>query len=476
MCRRAVLLAIILTNFVASGTAAEPNEFARLAAPISPDQLMTTVRDLARFEGRQSGTPSGEAAVAYIARRLPEATLQPFPVQTTQIEAQPHAEIRTDERSVPLRPGQDFIPVMNNATLMEPISAPVVFIGYGIEASSQGLDEYAGLSVSGKVVLFLRGQPKGFTGRITHADKVKTARAKGAVAYLTVTGPILSPYEQRRGMTSDPMMLYEGMGAGVLQGFWLAPAIAETILRPTGHTLRSFQESLDKALAARSVETGANITIEMKRRRFDASASNVLAWWTGSDPELRKETIVLGAHHDHFGIQGGLVFPGADDNASGTAAILEIARVLSATGIRPKRSILFVSFAGEEQGLLGSQFYVSHPPRPLSTVKAMVNIDHAGVGNGNITVGLSRLEKAIAQTAAEKIGLGGRLELFGLFPGGDHVPFAEAGIPTATIVTSGPHPDFHRPTDRPEKIDPELLAAVTRYTLSLVWSLANENF
>src|SRR5712692_10432919 len=358
MYRPVVLLAIILTNFVASGTAAEPNEFARLAAQISPNQPMTTVRDLARFEGRQSGTPSGEAAVAYIARRLPEATLQPFPVQTTQIEAQPHAEIRTDERSVPLRPGQDFIPVMNNATPMEPTSAPVVFVGYGIEASSQGLDEYAGLSVFGKVVLFLRGQPKGFTGRITHADKVKTARAKGAVAYLTVTGPILSPYEQRHGMTSDPMMLYEGMGAGMLPGLWLAPSIAETILRPTGHTLRSFQESLDKALAARSVETGANITIEMKRRRFDASASNVLAWWTGSDPELRKETIVLGAHHDHFGIQGGLVFPGADDNASGTAAILEIARVLSATGIRPKRSILFVSFAGEEQGLLGSQFYV----------------------------------------------------------------------------------------------------------------------
>ena len=475
MYRPVVLLAIILTNFVASGTAAEPNEFVRLAAQISPDQLMTTVRDLARFEGRQSGTSGGEATSSYVTSRLPETTLQPFMLKTIQIDTPLHVKIQTEGHSTPLQNGQDFIPVMNAASA-ELISAPVVFVGYGIEASSQGLDEYAGLSVSGKVVLFLRGQPKGFTGRITHADKVNTARAKGAVAYLTVTGPILSPYEQRRGMTSDPMMLYEGMGAGVLQGLWLAPAIAETILRPTGRTLRSFQESLDIALAARSVETGANITIEIKRRRFDASASNVLAWWTGSDPELRKETIVLGAHHDHFGIQGGLVFPGADDNASGTAAILEIARVLSATGIRPKRSILFVSFAGEEQGLLGSQFYVSHPLRPLSTVKAMVNIDHAGVGNGNITVGLSRLEKAVAQTAAEKIGLGGRLDLFGLFPGGDHVPFAEAGIPTATIVTSGPHPDFHRPTDRPEKIDPELLAVVTRYALSLVWSLANENF
>ena len=475
MYRPVVFLAIILTNFVASGNAAEPNEFRKLTTQISLDQLMTTVRDLARLDGRQSGTSGGEATASYIASRLPEATLQPFTLKTIQIDTPLQVEIQTEGQSTRLQSGHDFIPVMNAAST-EPISAPVVFVGYGIEAPSQGLDEYAGISVTGKVVLFLRGQPKGFTGRITHADKVNTARANGAVAYLTVTGPILSAYEQRRGVTSDPMMFYEGVGTGMLPGFWLAPSTAETILRPTGRTMQSFQESLDKALAARSVDTGANITIEVKRRRFDASASNVLAWWTGTDPELRKETIVLGAHHDHFGIQGGLVFPGADDNASGTAALLEIARVLSATGIRPKRSILFVSFAGEEQGLLGSQFYVSNPPRPLSTVKAMVNIDHAGVGNGKITVGLSRLEKPVAQTAAEKIGLGDRLELFGLFPGGDHVPFAEAGIPTATIVTSGPHPDFHRPTDRPEKIDPELLAAVTRYTLSLVWSLANENF
>jgi Zn-dependent M28 family amino/carboxypeptidase len=168
------------------------------------------------------------------------------------------------------------------------------------------------------------------------------------------------------------------------------------------------------------------------------------------------------------------MFPGADDNASGTAILLEIARALSTTGIRPKRSILLLSFAGEEQGLLGSRFYVSNPAFPLKSAKAMVNVDHAGVGNGKITVGLSKIEKAVAQAAGEKVAMSEKLELFGLFPGGDHVPFAEAGVPTATIVTSGPHPDFHQPTDTPDKINPELLAAVTRYTLALVWTLANE--
>jgi len=474
MPRLALLTLTALTIFQLPALA-EPGDFTRLTAQISHDQLMPTVQDLARFEGRQSGTPSGDAAAAYIKSRLSDAMLQPFPLRTVQIDTPVHAEIQVAERSVPLHFGRDFLPIVSAAPA-EKISAPVLFVGYGISAPAQGLDEYADLPVSGKVVLFLRGQPKGFAGRLTHGDKIKTARAKGTVAYLIVTGPLLSPYEQRRGMSTKPVLLYEGTHAEALPGLWLDPSAAEAILTPTGRSLRSFQKDMDQALAARSLETGTRITIEMRPRLHDATASNVLAWWSGSDPELSKETIIVGAHHDHFGRQGGLVFPGADDNASGTAVLLEIARALSTTGIRPKRSILFLFFAGEEQGLMGSQFYVSRPVSPLKTVKAMVNVDHAGVGNGKVTVGLSKIEKAVAQAAAEKVGLGDKLELFGLFPGGDHVPFAEAGIPTAAIVTSGPHPDFHQPTDTPDKINPDLLAAVTRYTLALLWILSNESF
>ena len=473
MPRLAIVLASTLAIVPSSGIAADSGELTRLTSHISPEYLMKTVRDLALFEGRQSGTPSGDAAATYITARLPDATRQPFPVKTAQIDTPLRAEIQMAERSVPLHIGQDFLPTVSAASV-EKISAAVVFVGYGIGMPNQGLDEYARLSVSGKVVLFLRGQPQGFAGRVTHGDKVNTARAKGAVAYLTVTGPLLSPYEQRRGMSAKPLILYEGASVAALPGLWIDPAVAEAILKPAGLSLRAFQEDMDQALTARSSETGTSITIEMRSRRYDATASNVLAWWPGSDPELGKEAIILGAHHDHFGTQGGLVFPGADDNASGTAILLEIARALSTTGIRPKRSILFLSFAGEEQGLLGSRLYVSHPASPLKTVKAMVNVDHAGVGNGKLTVGLSKIEKAVAQAAAEKAAMGDKLELFGLFPGGDHVPFAEAGIPTATIVTSGPHPDFHQPTDRPDKINPDLLAAVTRYTMALVWALANE--
>ncbi len=473
MPRLAVLPLVALTILQTPAFAAEPDDFTRLITQIAQDQLMKTVQDLARLEGRQSGTPGGDAAVAYVKSGLSDARLQSFPLRTVRTDTPAHAEIQLTEQSLSLHLGRDFLPIVNTASA-EKISASVIFVGYGISAPSQGLDEYAGLSVSGKVVLFLRGQPKGFAGHLTHGDKVNTARAKGAVAYLTVTGPLLGPYDQRRGMTTKPLLLYEGVFIEALPGLWLDPSVADTILKPAGRNLRAFQEDMNQVLTARSLETGVRITLEMRPRFFNATASNLLAFWPGSDTELGKETIILGAHHDHFGIQGGLLFPGADDNASGTAILLGIARVLSTTGIRPKRSILFLSFAGEEQGLLGSRFYVSNPAFPLKSVKAMVNVDHAGVGNGKITVGLSKIEKSVAQAAAEKVAMSEKLELFGLFPGGDHVPFAEAGIPTATIVTSGPHPDFHQPADTPDKINPDLLASVTRYTLSLIWTLANE--
>jgi hypothetical protein len=291
------------------------------------------------------------------------------------------------------------------------------------------------------------------------------------VGYLTVTGPILSPYEQRRGMTPQPMASYDGTDRP-LPGLWITPAVADLLLEPISLTLESFQQAMGASMGNRSKETGSQITLTMEQHQLSATDANVLGFWSGSDPELQHELVILGAHYDHFGIQGSILFPGADDNASGTAVLLEVARVLRTAGIRTKRSLVFIAFAGEEQGLLGSRFYASNPWRPLGLTKAMINVDHAGAGNGKITIGLSRIEKAQAQAAGEDLGLRDQIELFGFFPGGDHVPFSEAGVPTAAIVSSGAHPDFHRPSDTAERLNPEILLSVARYTLSLLLTLA----
>ena len=452
---------------------AERTDGSRLDAPISPHRLVQTARELSGFEGRQTGTPGGSAAEGYIAKRLPEAGLQTFPLTTIQVVTPLDVKIESDRQSRPLINGKDFIPVLSGHSAS--LSAlPIVFVGYGLADPANHFDDYEGVSVTGKVVLFLRGQPSAYPGRVTHQDKVRIARAKGAAAYLTATGPLLSSYERRRGLSQRPMALYAET-APALPGLWIDPTVADILLEPAHTSLESFQTEADSPLVRRSLETGSRLSIKMEQRQVTAQATNLWAFWPGSDPNLRDEIVILGAHYDHFGTQAGTVFPGADDNASGTAVILEIARVLAAAEFRTKRSILFMAFAGEEQGLVGSRNYIFHPVRPLSRTRAMINVDHAGVGNGRVTVGLSRIERSTAEAAGERAAILDQLDLVGLFPGGDHVPFAEAGIPTAAIVSSGPHPDFHQPSDTGEKIKPDILAGVTRYTLSLLLILANDS-
>ena len=179
----------------------------------------------------------------------------------------------------------------------------------------------------------------------------------------------------------------------------------------------------------------------------------------------------MGAHRDHFGRQAGLLFPGADDNASGTAILLEVARLLALHP--PRRTVVFASFSGEEQGLLGSRLYVGRPARGLKSTVAMINVDHAGVGNGRLMVGLHGLPRELGTTVAERMGLKEKVDVFGYFPGGDHVPFNEAGVPTAAIVSGGSHAHFHQPGDRAETVQPEILETAAGYVLALVRELAD---
>jgi Zn-dependent M28 family amino/carboxypeptidase len=189
-------------------------------------------------------------------------------------------------------------------------------------------------------------------------------------------------------------------------------------------------------------------------------------------PGTGTESVIIGAHRDHFGHPGAMLFPGADDNASGTAVILEVARTLTNVESHPSRTILFISFSGEERDLLGSRLYTSRPVVPLDSTKAMINIDHAGVGNGRLTVGITGVEKEVLREVGKIADVDEKLDLYGFFPGGDHVPFKEAGVPTVTVVSGGVHPHFHQPSDTADTIDSEILKTAARYVLALTWHLA----
>lgn len=463
---------------------AEEQALVRALDRISVERMLADVTLLSSdaFNGRQAGTADDERAGEYFSRQMtelaaripitPQAMPDSPPITVTEIAPEPNVAFlfpgQSDDRAVS-GIGKDYLPILDSPSVR--IEAPIAFVGYGIVDNERGFDEYAGIDVKDHVVLFLRGKPENYSGQTSHSDKVRMAHEKGAVAYLTATGPILNAYEVRRGLGGKPSAYY-GQATVDLGGAWITTDLAERIVAAGGEPLSTRQQRLNH-LSPQSHVTSVVARLEWTSKQSPATLRNVAYLLTGSDTERPEDTVVIGAHRDHFGRQAGILFAGADDNASGTAVILEVARAIADAGITPKRSILFVSFTGEEQGLIGSTSYVRHPVRLLDNTKAMINVDHAGIGNGRLTVGVTGLDKSIARDAGRPAGVMDELDLFGFFPGGDHVPFKEAGVPTFTIVSGGTHRHFHQPTDRADTVSAEILAKAARYALALTLQLAN---
>jgi hypothetical protein len=504
-----ILLGIILI-FLPLGTRslAQPEEdhraFLQALDSLSSERMLADVTTLSGplFNGRQTGTTDDRNSAKWVADRflasglsLANARLDSGrtesigsdlgylpgfitkPVTVPIIAPNPLFRISQASDSVTQQLGTDYLPILDSPSAK--VQGPIVFVGYGIVDPTQGMDDYAGIDIGNSIVLFLRGKPTHYKGTVTHADKVRLAHQKGALGYLTATGPVLSAYEARRGVTGEPNAFYgHSSESETLPGAWISTALAEQILASSDQTqpsrLHEIQEKLNRSPATQSVATGRYTSLNWQTRSEAGLLTNVLAFLPGSDSQKIDEVLVVGAHRDHFGRQAGLLFPGADDNASGTAVMLEVARAMAKMGARSKRTVLFVSFSGEEQGLVGSRLYLEQPVAPIDLTTAMINIDHAGIGNGRLTIGVTGFEKSVALKAGQTIGVAEKLDLFGFFPGGDHVPFKEAGVSTVTIVSGGIHPHFHQPTDTADTINPEILQTVARYVLTLTRQLSNE--
>jgi len=468
---------------------------------LSSERMLADVTTLSSpsFNGRQTGTADDANSAKWIAERflasgLSLASIRVDPISprgsdlgfatglmskvvtVPNIASDPLIRISTASDSFTQQLGTDYLPILDSPSAE--VRGPIVFVGYGIIDATQRIDDYAGVDTTNAIVLFLRGTPTHYKGTVSHADKVRLARQKGALGFLTATGPVLSSYEARRGVTGEPSAFY-GLAphSDTLPGAWISTALAEQVLavadqgRPS--RLHELQEKLNWSPATQSVNTGRYGSLDWQTRSGEGLLVNVLAFLPGNDPQKAQEILVIGAHRDHFGRQAGLLFPGADDNASGTAVMLEVSRAMAKAGARGKRTVLFVSFSGEEQGLVGSRLYLERPVAPIGSTHAMINIDHAGVGNRRLTIGVTGFEKSVALEAGQTVGLAETLDLFGFFPGGDHVPFKEAGVPTVTIVSGGIHPHFHRSSDRADTVNPDILQTAARYMLALAWQLAN---
>ncbi len=453
------------------------------AAEFSTTEYIGYVKYLASgdMRGRATGSPELEKAAGFIRDQFRSMNLKPafadspagyfqdFEV-TTSARLGPHNQLSYasghEKRSLKFQ--QDFVPL--NLSSDGKFSGEVVFAGYGITAPEYNYDDYAGLDVKDKTVIVLRHEPQEFDDKSVFNGKVYTAHAQiaskavnaklhGAKAVLMVNDRAAHASDadelEKFGATAGPA------NAGI-EFAQVKAGFADKLLASSGKNLATIEAAIDKDLHPQSFALPAKVRLELNLdiRREVKTVHNVGAYLSGETSEY----IVIGAHYDHLGLGeqfsmapslAGTVHPGADDNASGTAGVIELAHWFSREP-KHKRGILFLTFAGEELGLLGSSYYVNHPILPLTDAVAMINMDMigrirdrkvyvGGVGTGTTFAGLLKDESTKHDFETDATERGG-------YGSSDHTSFTTKQVPVLFFF-SGLHADYHKPSDTWDKID-----------------------
>lgn len=508
------------------GTASEPGVILAggaaavdsAAARITAGRLLADVAFLASpaCEGRQPGTPGYERAAAFVEARLRELGLAPggedgyrqhLPIESNQITAarlalaapgaagtgaegtgaagQDAAGTGAAETGGEVREyrlGPDF--VCRGLTGAGRVTAPVVFAGYGLARPDLGYDDYAGIDVRGRAVLAFKTPPSwspaggGWGDDHLPRPKAAAAAARGAVALLLVAAPdsSLPPWASR------PIGSFlEGPGAR-LDGFpslQVSPEVAAELLAGGGATLPELWAAIEAARAPRSRALAAAVTIEVASDyRPAADGFNLVGVLPGADPALAGEAVVIGAHLDHVGRQGpDLVFPGANDNASGAAAVLALAEALAQPPRRPARTVVFVLFTGEEHGLNGARWHAAHPVAPLARTVAMLNLDCVACGD-SLQLGNGHSVPNLWRLARDLDAAGDRITVERTWAGGgaDATPFHESGVPSLYLATTRGYEQLHMSSDLPATLNGPLYERVVRLALRIAAAVAGGGY
>lgn len=444
-------------------------------ASISEADLMAKVSTLAgpEMEGRLPGTPGYRRAAEWAASRFAELGLTPggddgylqtLPIEANEIIGRPVFAIEGSETSYRL--GKDY--VFRGFTGAGRVRSEVVFCGYGISLPEHGYDDYAGVDVEGKIVLVFKQAPTwqpedgaGWEQQDMPRPKALTAARHGARAVLLVSRPLDEKPQPLIGS------VYHGPGehpADIPQ-LHISPAAAAELLRGRDLDLGELQEQIDAYRAPASVALGVRARVEVETRYNPAAeAWNVVGILRGRDPDLKSEAVVLGAHLDHIGLQAGqALYAGANDNASGCAAVLEIAEAFVHAGQPPRRSVVFVLFAGEESGLIGSRFHAENPAYDLVNTAAMLNFDCVACGDG-VRVGGGESAPLLWGRALQLDAMDENLMIPKTWKGGgaDATPFFEKGVPTLYFVTTNGYAHLHLTSDTPETLNGPLFESITR--------------
>jgi hypothetical protein len=468
-------------------------------APGATEELLRHVRYLAAPEltGRGVDTPGIKLAGDYIAAEFAKYGLKPggdkggyrqnFSVQVGATVKQPSDLVLGG--GSPLVLDRDWTPLGLSANGVA--EAPLVFAGYGISAKEHDYDDYLGIDVKGKAVVVLRYEPPpqdgnspfkkppSYSRHATLRSKANQARAHGAVAMILVDLNQGDGEEER--MISARGSL--GRGADGLIALQVKSRTVEKFFAAHDIQLKALKEQIDRnGKPASTAIANARVKIQLTLEATREPTENVIAVLPGSDPALAHQSIVIGAHYDHLGLghfgalnprAAGEIHHGADDNASGVALLLDLARRLSQLPARPARTIVFAAFSAEELGLFGSRHFVESLKDP-SAIKAMINLDMVGRLRGDQLTAFGARSGAglsdLIDGAAANLGLAMRhSDDIGR---SDHMSFYAKKIPVLHFST-GVHEDYHRPSDTWEKLNIDGMARVGDLTLLTLMNLAN---
>jgi hypothetical protein len=497
MRRLVIVLVAFVTGFAASSTPA-----------IEPDTLLDHIKFLASddMRGRANGSPELERAGDYIAQQFKASGLQPGGkngswfqpfelIAGLAVGNGNRLTIESNGRKVSLTLGASYYPLSaaanENATMPSAKAdhLPLIFAGYGLDVPAAGYDDYARIDVTGKAVLIFSHEPQEHdtTSRLNGARpvpqstlqaKASLARSHGARMLVVVSDPSHRTDEANyRLFGLDPDAEDEGIPVLRVRLDEMRPLIE-------GWGLEAIAKAIDQDLMPRSQPLrGATIDYEEHLAKNRRTVRNVVGLLPGSDPARAKEAIVIGAHYDHVGLGGrlsvtpertGEIHNGADDNASGTSSVMEIARVAATERARFPRTLVFIAFAGEERGLLGSAHYASEPALPIENTIAMLNLDMVGRSRGGVDVSGLDSAPALEGDFAGAARTVPELEIRHAGPGAgrsDDSSFLERRVPALNFFT-GFHRDYHRPTDDWDKIDAPGTARVATLALEFAARIA----
>lgn len=466
------------------------------------------------FEGRETGTPGNVKAAYYIAGKFEDFGIPKVESLDSYYQEVMFSRVHLEEarclvEDVQFRNLRDFVVVPDNlpANSIEVEADRILFLGYGID--DEAYSDYRGRDVEGKTILIYDGEPVDENGKswITGTTershwstdleaKLRAANRHGVSAVLIVEDAFrfMVGSQRRSILRGKTVMGMPKQMPDVAPSLHLSSNMVEAILGKKTRKVIRARDKISRKGKNKRVRIRSDVEISIERDIDITPGVNVLGYIEGTDPELRDELVVITAHYDHVGMRGDAIFNGADDNASGTSGVLEIAQAFAEAknhNFGPRRSVLCMLVTGEEMGLLGSEYYSENPVFPLENTVANINMDMIGrqdavhdspdyiyvIGGNRMSTDLHAINEEVNDRYIHfelDYTYNAEDDPNRFFYRSDHYNFAKHGIPVL-FYFSGVHEDYHRPSDTVDKIIFDRAEKVARLAFHVAWEVANRD-